>query len=74
LVEVVEICPGYGVKLNPGKKLSEVMDITGRPPGKWQKSREAFNLVRGAATTDLMAELQVVSNLTLNVPFMSLYP
>ncbi len=60
LVEVVEICPGYGVRLNPGKKLPEIMENSGRPPGQWRKSREAFRLVRGAVTADLVAELQVV--------------
>jgi 2-oxoglutarate/2-oxoacid ferredoxin oxidoreductase subunit beta len=60
LVEVVEICPGYGVKLNPGKKLSEIMENAGRPPGKWRKSREAFGLVRAAEAADLLAELKVI--------------
>ncbi len=61
LVEVMEICTGYGVKLNPRKKLSEIMENAGKLPGKWETAREGFNVIGGNKTTDLMAELPVIA-------------
>ncbi len=64
LVEVMEICPGYGVKLNPGKKLSEILAEAGKLPGRWESSRDDFKLPLSQKTADLMAELQVISPAT----------
>lgn len=36
LVEVMEICPSYGVKSNPGMKLKQVVESTGLSLGKQQ--------------------------------------
>lgn len=39
LVEVVELCPSYGVKLNPGRKLDTI--IEGQAIGVWQTKNES---------------------------------
>jgi len=45
LVEVVELCPGYGVKLNPGMKLHRIVESSGHKTGVWRKpGRVAFSL------------------------------
>jgi 2-oxoglutarate/2-oxoacid ferredoxin oxidoreductase subunit beta len=35
LVEVLEICPSYGMKLNPRRKLSEIVESSGMKLGTW---------------------------------------
>jgi 2-oxoglutarate/2-oxoacid ferredoxin oxidoreductase subunit beta len=60
LVEIMEICPGYGVRLNPGKKLSDILSSSGKLPGSWESAREQFSLLLSQNTTDLMAELPVI--------------
>ncbi len=42
LAEVVEICPGFGMKLNPKRKLVEIVEESGKLPGEWLNSREKF--------------------------------
>lgn len=42
LVEVLEICPSYGVKLNPKRKLQEIIESSGKKPGEWTQHREQF--------------------------------
>jgi 2-oxoglutarate/2-oxoacid ferredoxin oxidoreductase subunit beta len=60
LVEIMEICPGYGVRLNPGKKLSDILSSSERLPGRWETAREDFSLPLSQNTNDLMAELPVI--------------
>jgi 2-oxoglutarate/2-oxoacid ferredoxin oxidoreductase subunit beta len=56
IAEVIEICPGYGVKFNKGRKLSEIIEGTGKKPGIWKNSREQFKMVQGKKTTSLIDE------------------
>lgn len=60
LVEVMEICPGYGVKFNPRQKLTEIIERSGRLTGKWINSRDVFSLVQGNKTTDLLKDIQFI--------------
>lgn len=59
LVEVIEICPSYGLKLNPKRKLSEIIKSSGRLPGRWENDREAFTLVQNDKEPDLFEGLNV---------------
>jgi 2-oxoglutarate/2-oxoacid ferredoxin oxidoreductase subunit beta len=57
LVEVLEICPSYGVKLNPKRKLAEIVESSGKAPGEWTNSRNQFSPYWGKKTEDLMAKV-----------------
>lgn len=61
LIEVIEICPGYGVKLNPGRKLTEIMESSGRLPGKWENNRDPFRLLQEEKTANLIEDLNFFS-------------
>ncbi len=60
LIEVLEICPSYGVKLNPKRKLAEIIEKAGKPLGEWTQDREAFSAVQGRKTQDLLAKVHPV--------------
>lgn len=60
LIEVVEICPSYGVKFNPGRKLSEIIETSGRKPGEWTNEREAFTHHQGKKVNDLLTKTQEI--------------
>ncbi len=47
LMEVVEICPSYGIKFNPGMKLKEIIETSGRKPGEWFNNRPVFTHHKG---------------------------
>lgn len=61
LSEVMEICPSYGVKLNPKRKLSEIVAESGREIGEWTNTREAFQLPLGKKSIDLLSETKGIS-------------
>lgn len=61
LIEVVEICPSYGVKFNPGRKLSEIVETSGRKPGEWANAREVFAHHQGKKTGNLFEKTPVVT-------------
>ncbi|MBE0673641.1 MAG: 2-oxoacid:acceptor oxidoreductase family protein, partial [Bacteroidales bacterium] len=60
VAEIIEICPSYGVKLNPGRKLSEIMETMGHNEGVWTNERTAYNYDNKPHTTDLMQSLTTV--------------
>lgn len=60
LAEVMEICPSYGVKLNPKRKLAEVVSEAGRDPGEWINARDRFSLSQGRKTPDLLAKTPAI--------------
>jgi 2-oxoglutarate/2-oxoacid ferredoxin oxidoreductase subunit beta len=62
LVEIVEICPSYGVKLNPGRKLSEIMESMGHPEGTWRNARPGYRYNESKAVKDLTQNLPVVES------------
>ncbi|MBU1877826.1 MAG: hypothetical protein KJ734_02640 [Chloroflexi bacterium] len=53
LVEVLELCPSYGAKLNPGLRLRELVERTGYELGTWSHGRPAFRL-QPRPTTSLL--------------------
>jgi 2-oxoglutarate/2-oxoacid ferredoxin oxidoreductase subunit beta len=53
LIEIVEICPSYGVKFNPGRKLNEIIETSGRKPGEWTNDREPFVHQQGKKISNL---------------------
>jgi 2-oxoglutarate/2-oxoacid ferredoxin oxidoreductase subunit beta len=53
LIEVIEICPSYGVKFNPGRKLNEIIESSGHKPGEWFNQREVFAPHQGKKTKNL---------------------
>ncbi len=61
LIEVMEICPSYGVKLNPGRKLAEVVKSAGRETGVWTGSREDFSHRQGKKSGDLLSEVSGIA-------------
>ncbi len=60
LAEVVEICPSYGIKLNPKKKLKEIMTASGKEAGEWINSRDRFAMQPSQKTNDLLSLIKPV--------------
>ncbi len=60
LVEVMEICPSYGIKLNPRRKLAEIVESSGRHVGEWTNSRAPYALHKGQKSEDLLATLPLI--------------
>lgn len=60
VVEVMELCPSYGVKLNPKKTLPEIMEAMGRHEGSWVNDRPEFRYAGSPASRDLIGKLPVV--------------
>lgn len=60
LVEVLEICPGYGMKLNPRRKLAEIVESSGRKPGEWINNRESYKIHQGRKTQDLLSTIPLI--------------
>lgn len=54
LVEVMEICPSYGVKLNPKRKLSEIIESNGKALGVWKNERLPFGAEQGKKSGNLL--------------------
>jgi Pyruvate/2-oxoacid:ferredoxin oxidoreductase gamma subunit len=46
LVEVVELCPSYGAKLNPGKKLDRIIETSGQNLGLWKRDNNKTYLLQ----------------------------
>lgn len=60
LVEVMEICPSYGVKLNPKRKLSEIVESNGKSLGVWKNERQPFSAEQGNKTEDLLKSVKPI--------------
>jgi 2-oxoglutarate/2-oxoacid ferredoxin oxidoreductase subunit beta len=56
LVEVMEICPSYGVKLNPKRKLAEIVESSGKKVGEWSNQRVGFSHQQGKKTENLLSK------------------
>jgi Pyruvate/2-oxoacid:ferredoxin oxidoreductase gamma subunit len=61
VIEVMELCPSYGVKLNPKRKLSEIMESMGQREGTKRNDRPEFLYSRSPGSTDLSGKLPAVS-------------
>jgi 2-oxoglutarate/2-oxoacid ferredoxin oxidoreductase subunit beta len=60
LAEVIEICPGFGIKLNPKRKLSEIAESSGKIPGEWINTRDKFELPSTKRTDNLLRSIPEV--------------
>ncbi|HON18018.1 MAG TPA: thiamine pyrophosphate-dependent enzyme [Salinivirgaceae bacterium] len=71
MVEVMEICPSYGVKLNPKRKFAEIVEASGKPLGEWTRDRLPFEFPKSRKTTDLfekLAKVNIANTSKLNKP------
>lgn len=71
LVEVLEICPSYGVKLNPRRKLAEIVEKAGKPLGEWNNDRDEFDTHQTKKADNLLErlpEIKKVFNSYLKAP------
>jgi 2-oxoglutarate/2-oxoacid ferredoxin oxidoreductase subunit beta len=57
LTEVLEICPSYGMKLNPGRKLAEIVQSAGKPIGEWTHHRESYKPHQNEKTDNLLSKV-----------------
>jgi 2-oxoglutarate/2-oxoacid ferredoxin oxidoreductase subunit beta len=60
LIEVMEICPSYGVKLNPKRKLKEIVEEAGREISEWTNSRTVFQNQQGRKTDNLLSKVSEI--------------
>ncbi len=60
LIEVIEICPSYGVKLNPKRKLTEIVESSGREIGEWTNQRPAYKFTQTQKTNDLLSKVSTI--------------
>lgn len=60
VVEVVEICPSYGVKLNPKRKLTEIMESMGHEEGVWTNDRLGYHHQEPPKANNLLDKLPVI--------------
>ncbi|NLH32676.1 MAG: hypothetical protein GX470_01920 [Lentimicrobium sp.] len=63
LMEVVEICPSYGIKFNPGMKLNEIIETSGRKPGEWFNNRPVFTHHKGKKSENLLSKTPIIEPL-----------
>ena len=60
LAEVIEICPGFGMKLNPKRKLGEIAESSGRKPGEWINRRDKFEMPVTKKTNNLFERAPLI--------------
>jgi len=70
LVEVMEICPSYGVKFNPKRKLQEIVESANKPVKTWTNNREPFKFPERKIVANLLEKTPIIepikSEKTLN--------
>lgn len=55
-VEAIELCPSYGVKFNPNRKLADIVEEAGLEIGHWQgPAREPYRPAAVTTPTSLLA-------------------
>jgi 2-oxoglutarate/2-oxoacid ferredoxin oxidoreductase subunit beta len=60
LVEVLEICPSYGVKLNPRRKLAEIVESSNKPLGEWVNERKPYKFHQNQKIDNLLGRLPLI--------------
>lgn len=58
IVEIFEVCTGYGVKFNPGRKLREIVESSGRTEKILRNERPPFEAVFNYGKPSLLSELK----------------
>ncbi len=61
LIEVMEICPSYGTRFNPKRKLREIIESSGKLPGIWKNDRMPFSASGETKCASLFDELRPVT-------------
>jgi len=73
LIEVMEICPSYGVKFNPKRKLQEIVEAANKQIKTWTNYREPFSFPERKTVNNLfdktpaIEKLNVEKNLTKQI-------
>lgn len=57
MVEVMEICPSYGLKLNPKRKFSDIVASSGKELKEWVRQRPPFPSSQGKKVDNLFDSL-----------------
>ncbi|HNV96194.1 MAG TPA: thiamine pyrophosphate-dependent enzyme [Bacteroidales bacterium] len=65
LVEVMEICPSYGVKFNPKRKLQEIVEAANKPIKTWTNNREPFRFPERKIVNNLLEKTQTIEKLSV---------
>ncbi len=52
LVEVLEVCPSYGLKLNKGVKMDSLLEDSGQEEGVWKHDNKGFSSIEKKGVTD----------------------
>lgn len=66
LVEVMEICPSYGVKYNPKRKLQEIVESANKPIKTWTNNREPFKFPERKIVANLLDKTPVIEQIESN--------
>ncbi|MGQ9846356.1 MAG: thiamine pyrophosphate-dependent enzyme [Bacteroidales bacterium] len=64
LVEVMEICPSYGVKFNPKRKLQEIVEAANKPLKTWTNNREPFSFPERKLVNNLFDKTPIIEKTT----------
>ena len=62
LIEVMEICPSYGVKFNPKRKLQEIVESANKPIKTWINNREPFSFPERKIVDNLFDKTPVIES------------
>lgn len=65
LIEVMEICPSYGVKYNPKRKLQEIVEAANKPVKTWKNNRQPFEFPQRSVLSNLFDKTPVIEKLDL---------
>ncbi len=66
LVEVMEICPSYGVKFNPKRKLQEIVESANKPIKTWTNNRDPFKFPERKVVANLLDKTPIIEPLNTN--------
>ncbi|NSW46018.1 MAG: 2-oxoacid:acceptor oxidoreductase family protein [Bacteroidales bacterium] len=65
LIEVMEICPSYGVKFNPKRKLQEIVEAANKPIKTWTNNRAPFSFPERKTVNNLFDKTPVIEKLNV---------
>jgi len=65
LIEVMEICPSYGVKFNPKRKLQEIVEAANKPIKTWTNNREPFRFPERKTVNNLFDKTPIIEKLNV---------
>jgi len=71
IVEIFEVCTGYGVKFNPGRKLREIVENSGKNDIVLKNERPSFEAIFKSETSSLFSDFkdtEIKEETSLNEP------